>query len=320
MRPNNSLIDFNNCETDIFRTYDGKNGNKICINYKNEKYMLKFPPATKSNKDISYSNGCICEYLGSHIYQTLGIPTQETLLGVYTIKGKEKLVVACKDFVKTGEQLISFARVKNSCLNCDSSGFGVELKTVLEAIEEQNLLNTIIVKERFWDMFAADALLGNFDRHNGNWGFLINEEKKTVSLAPVYDNGSCLYPQLSEEQMKAIINTPEEIEKRLYVFPNSALKIEGKKINYLKLYQETTNRQAIQSFIKVYNNIDMDKIMNIIMDAPITDIQKQFYSTMINERFENIMMKSYNAIISKTQTLSPLEITQEKEEEEEWEL
>ena len=28
------------------------------------------------------------------------------------------------------------------------------------------------LKEKFWNMFIIDCLIGNEDRHNGNWGFL----------------------------------------------------------------------------------------------------------------------------------------------------
>lgn len=30
------------------------------------------------------------------------------------------------------------------------------------------------VKEKFWDMFIIDVFIGNTNRHNGNWGFLLN--------------------------------------------------------------------------------------------------------------------------------------------------
>ena len=63
-------------------------------------------------------------------------------------------------------------------------------------------------------------LIGNFDRHNGNWGFLINENLKKIEIAPIYDCASCLYLQLTDEK---IINNNEELEARVYVFPTSAL-------------------------------------------------------------------------------------------------
>ena len=35
---------------------------------------------------------------------------------------------------------------------------------------------------KFWDMFIIDALIGNHDRHNGNWGFLLNKKNKKLHL------------------------------------------------------------------------------------------------------------------------------------------
>ncbi len=45
---------------------------------------------------MSYANGCICEYLGCHIFEIAGIPVQKTLLGTFARNGKEKIVVVCK--------------------------------------------------------------------------------------------------------------------------------------------------------------------------------------------------------------------------------
>ena len=95
------MIDFTNLPVRN-KTYAGANGSKISVLYNNELYMLKFPAAPSINKNMSYANGCISEYLGSHIFAIVGIPVQETLLGTYTKNGKEKIVVACKDFTSGG--------------------------------------------------------------------------------------------------------------------------------------------------------------------------------------------------------------------------
>ena len=68
-------------------------------------------------------------------------------------------------------------------------------------------------------MFIADCLVGNFDRHNGNWGFLINESLKKIGIAPIYDCASCLYPQINIQKIYSIIDeTPfiSEIRKEFY--------------------------------------------------------------------------------------------------------
>ncbi len=54
-----------------------------------------------------------------------------------------------------------------------------------ENMKSTNVEETI---DRFWDMFIVDALIGNFDRHGGNWGFIKKDNQ--YRIAPVYDNGS----------------------------------------------------------------------------------------------------------------------------------
>lgn len=64
----------------------------------NERWFLKYPKSTRSMevKNLSYTTMPLSEYLGSHIYETIGIDTHKTKLGVTN----KKIVVACKDFYK----------------------------------------------------------------------------------------------------------------------------------------------------------------------------------------------------------------------------
>ena len=135
----------------------------------------------------------------------------------YRVIGNFKPVSYTHLFCATGERIINFGMIKNQCIDSEHGGYGTELKSVLEAIETQQLYDPITLKKHFWKMFVVDALLGNFDRHNGNWGVIVNEQTMKSRIAPVYDNGSCLYPQLTDEQMEAIIKDRKEIENRLYV-------------------------------------------------------------------------------------------------------
>ena len=55
-----------------------------------------------------------------------------------------------------------------------------ELSDIMEVIDEINntkKFNIVLndnIKEKFWNMFIVDSLIGNTDRYNGNWGLLIN--------------------------------------------------------------------------------------------------------------------------------------------------
>jgi hypothetical protein len=285
------MIDFSACSIDPFRMYGGGNGNKIGIIYEGATYMLKFPP--KEKRRVHYTNACLSEYLGCHIYELLGIEAQETLYGVYRIQGKDKKVVACMDFTGDGFLLMEFAKVKNACIGGSSessSGYATELNAVLEAIDRQSLIDPIALKQHFWDMFIVDAYLGNFDRHNGNWGMLVNEDRRTAKIAPIYDCGSCLYPQMPEEKMMDILRDLREVENRVYVFPTSALKHDGQKINYFDFISSHINRDCTEALRRIHARIHQEEIDEFISSREfLSDVQKKFYCTMLRARKEKIL-------------------------------
>jgi len=283
------MIDFTPLERRN-KTYAGANGSKISVIYNGEQYMLKFPPSAKKNTELSYINSCISEYIGSHIFNMLGILSQETLLGTYKVKGKEKIVVACKDFTSVGIVLQDFASLKNQMIDSERNGYGTELTDVLYTIENQTAIDRNELLEHFWNMFIVDAFIGNFDRHNGNWGFLYNTQTDEMENAPIYDCGSCLYPQASEETMKKVLSNNSEIASRVFVFPTSIVQLNGKKINYFDFISSLQNKDCGVALKRISSRIDMDEITKMIYDIPcISDLQKKFYVTMLKNRKEKIL-------------------------------
>lgn len=282
-------IDFTDALVNKFRMFGGNNGNKIGIIFENENYMLKFPPKPSKNLKMNYANSCISEYVGCHIFESLGINTQKTILGSYG----DKIVVACKDFTTEGFVFRDFVSLKNTIVESSREGYGTEISECINTIREQEVMSVEKLETFFWDMFIVDALIGNFDRHNGNWGFLINERIGVIKIAPVFDCGSCLYPQLDYEQMEYVISNQKEIDERIYVFPNSALKNNGKKLNYFQYLMETENNECLKSLKKIGDKIDLYKINDIIDNTPyISNLHKQFLKIMIKERKEKILDKA----------------------------
>ena len=291
------MIDFTNCEINKYKYYGGKNGGKICIKYNNEDYMLKFPGINEGISGHEYSNNCISEYIACHTLQSIELHVQETILGKCKLNNEEKIVVACKDFTSEGTVLKQFAELKNSQIETSRNGYGTELSEVLETIEEQQIYNVKELKEFFWDMFIADCLVGNFDRHNGNWGFLINERQQKIEIAPIYDCASCLYPQLTDEKISEIINDEEEMDARVFIFPTSALKINDKKINYFGYISSLENEDCNNALSRIFPKIDLENVNKIIEETPfISDIRKEFYKKIIQMRYEKILKYSYEKL------------------------
>lgn len=293
------MIDFTNA-VQKNKTYAGANGSKISVLYNGEQYMLKFPPFPTINKEMSYTNSCISEYIGCKVFESVGIPVQETVIGTYTSKGKEKVVVACKDFTSQGITLQDFASLKNRIIDSERNGYGTELADILSTIDEQTAMDSETLKTRFWDMFIVDALIGNWDRHNGNWGFLYNNATDEVTLAPVFDCGSSLYPQADEDLMKKILSDKNELNHRIFDIPLSAVTYNGKKINYFKFLSEGEFPDCNKALKRIASRIDIKKIYEIIDNTPtITELQKEFYKTMLTARKERILDFSLNKLNEK---------------------
>lgn len=293
------MIDFTNLPTKN-KTYTGANGSKICVVYEGEQYMLKFPTPPSRNKRISYTNGCASEYIGCHIFESIGIPAQKTLLGIYTKNGKEKIVVACRDFTSTGIVLQDFASLKNTIIDSEHNGYGTELSDIICTIQEQTAVNPHELKQWFWDIFIVDALIGNWDRHNGNWGFLYNTETDEMKIAPIYDCGSCLFPQADDIIMQGTIDNQDERNLRIYQIPLSGIKIDGNKINYYDFIFSLQNEDCNKALKRIHSRIDLEKINYIIDDTPfISDLQKEFYKTILKERKEKILDTSLEKLRKK---------------------
>ena len=292
------LIDFSDCERNEYRAYGGASGNKINIIYEGHGYMLKFPPKANPNTDLNYENSCTTEYLACHIFESMGISAQQTLLGTYTDKhGNSRKVVACRDFAEGGKTLVEFAHLKNTCLDSDLDGYNTDLGSILRAIDEQRLIMPDRLRTFFWRQFIGDALLANFDRHNGNWGILVNERIKHADLAPVYDCGSCLFPQLDDKGMDRALSKPYEIEDRVKLFPKSTLMIDHARINYYDFITAADNIDCNAALAFLYKRIDLDAIEGILDDTPdLSPLQHRFYMTIIRARKEGIIAKAMDKI------------------------
>ena len=114
----------------------------------------------------------------------------------------------------------------------------------------------------------VDALLGNFDRHNGNWGFLYHDDTQTATLAPIYDCGSCLLPQADAQVMRAVLSNQDELNARIYRFPTSAIKQNDRKINYYDFLMATGNKDCNAAVMRMMPRFHLDKMLAFIREVP----------------------------------------------------
>ena len=90
---------------------------------------------------------------------------------------------------------------------------------------------------------------------------------------------------------------PAELELRIFERPLSGIKINGQKIQYFKFISSLKNKDCNKALKRILPRINMDKIFGIINETPfISDLQKNFYKTMLRERKERILDFSYNKL------------------------
>ncbi len=290
------IIDFSNCKR-AHATFGGSD-RKFGVVYDGETYMLKFSEhhAKKHDVSTSYVNNAISEYISSHIAQSVGLPAHETVLGTYN----EEIVVGCKDF--RGSPSVSnveFSEYVRAKYESSEVGRLVRLDQIYDTLTDPaNDIPPELQKatiQRYWDTFVIDAFVGNFDRHIGNWGYL--SENNQLRLAPIYDFGSTLFPQLSDVGAQEYLCSEFEMLKRCLVFPSPALVITEKKVGkvgYYDMLASGFDRNCTEAVLRIAPAIDMKKINEIIDNTPfITKIRKVFYKAILQLRKETLINRAY---------------------------
>ncbi|PSM51308.1 hypothetical protein CBLAS_1040 [Campylobacter blaseri] len=293
------MIDFSDCTIKYTKIYDGLNGKKLAIFYKDELYMLKFP---KDNHITGgYASSTINEHISSKIFKSLGFETQDTILGYYD----DKVVVACKDFEIGRNRLFNFGKIKNSVLSVSGSSFSdTDLDETLKIIDEQKLIDKDRLKEFYWDMFIADTFIANFNRHNENWGILVNEQNDTCKIAPIYDCGSSLYPKLNNQDIQKYLSHKGSFNDLILNQTTSAVTRFGKKTNPQNFLFSNLNNDILMSLKKINLNINLEKINRIIDEIEIiSSDRKEFYKKVIKERKEIILDVAYEKYLSNAKNI-----------------
>lgn len=310
------MINFTNCPIDKLSDYGGSDQKRAII-YNNKKYMLKMSDRINTEKrnslNSSYSNSTFSEHVCCQILKNLGFSVQNTLLGYINLYSPiegliKKPVVACENFVPDNYKLIDFKTICNNIL-AEKPGRFPKIEELEYIFSGNNIYFDSDLgqkaKEKYWDEFILDALLGNFDRHGNNFAYFINIKTNELIFTPIFDCGSCLYPQISDDNISNIINSNEEINKRINDFPKAALEYKGTKVNYRQFINNLEYQDCNEALLRIFPKIDFN-IINSTIDSisELTSIRKTFYKTMLKERYEKILEPAYQKLMKHSQNLS----------------
>lgn len=148
-------------------------------------------------------------------------------------------------------------------------------------------------------MFVVDALIGNTDRNNSNWGIIVRKDG-TKELAPVYDNGNCLNSKWDDEKMKSVLSDEKRLEAEAFSARRCIFELEGNRLNPYHLIERMEYEGCNMAVRNITPKIatKFPEIEKMILEIPVlTDIQKKFYLTVMQERYEKVFQPVCRKII-----------------------
>lgn len=292
--------------------YGGLAGSKEGVDINGEPWIIKYPQSTAGMRGelAPYTTAPLSEYIGSHVYERLGIPVHQTELGIRN----GFLVVACKDFCEVPHSLIEFREVKNTyneelneklklSLSDSISPDYVALEDMMVHFQHNPVLKKMPeVTERFWSQLIVDVLINNNDRNNGNWGFIHFGD--SLRLSPVYDNGNAFSNKLSDAKLSEIVADPsllkQSVNSSRTVYALSDKRLFATQIG--KIEDPEFKRTVLTLVPKIQSQ--MDGISTFIQNIPeeyqgisvCSGVRKEFYIQSLKARLDMILTPLYNNI------------------------
>lgn len=287
---------------DLITPYSGSDRKEGLIAPDGRRFLVKYAEGhTRVNGlDTSYVNNVLSEYMASHILAIIGFDVHKTFIGT---RGQD-LLVACENFTSGHQYLIEFGQYMRKHFDSGDIGRVPDIRQIEYILYQDPVLQKYADElwDSYWERFVGDALVGNFDRHMGNWGYITDTQANTIYASPVYDNGSTLFPALSEKAMaEDILPSEKEILKRVWLFPKAALTVKGKKASYLDLMSSgcvPALSKAVQKIVPVIS--DRFSAINEFIDNRdfLSDTRKRFYKTILRARMDHILKPAHRCCVS----------------------
>lgn len=267
----------------------------------------------KKNKN-DWNLNVYCEYIASRFINNLAPCFDETIkitaheTNLFKDATTDSLYVLVKDFIGPERKLIKYFDIQQAGMESRDSAAGnrrqYEFSTIIKRINNHKKIadhEKSEIRSQFWIMFFLDAILGNRDRHGGNWGFL--DQGNGYKMAPIYDNGSALFPEIKAKMNQYLNNRSTFILKRCEGKPKSAIRANENDqhgANYYHFINEENlaKYDEMKEVVDLFRKIGMVNIFNAINNACLSEKSglipgeyKSFYTEIICCRYLHLILR-----------------------------
>lgn len=304
------FIDASDWENLSWYSTGGTRAKKLLQNHIGDEFYFKCSekkPAQNGVPGKYYKYEFWNEIIAYQIGKTLGLEMLRYDIAIY----QNEIGCISPKMINENEELIEVGRymtVLNPRFSPEINSLRKEytFQLLQDTLNYFNLSNYI---SYFLEVLIFDALIGNTDRHQENWAFIgrssslnINYFKdqqsyegkliqllgsNIIKVAPIYDCGSSLARELTEEGVDLKLTNSLELEK--YVEKGSAeLHWEKKKLSHFDLVKTLLKTNHAADLIKA--SMFLDNWQTSHIEAVITNIDKKLpaswchYSIPLNRK------------------------------------
>lgn len=263
---------------------------------------------------IDYKYEFWSEILASELRQALGF----NILHYDVAKRGEKLGCLSKSMVdpqieelQEGYKWLTGFEKEYSVCDKEAYTFQIIEKLLLSLFRKQGFINDII------KIIVFDSIIGNEDRHQENWSIIVTNKstiqsklfhKKrteiTYSFAPIYDSGSSMGRELTDERVIKMLKDNMQLEAYINR-GKSEIHWEGErgKQKHLELITKVANsgyremiieiinairaNYRIETLTEIVNNID-NCLPDDFSSHKIPNIRKDFWIKLVTLRIEQL--------------------------------
>lgn len=228
------------------------------------------------------------EKIASELAKTIGFPCQSVEIATY--KGIQGAL--CYSFLGSDEELTHGSELLFGAYE-SSRARDLRLHTIknIRAYLSSPPYNLF---EDFLIIPVFDALIGNTDRHSGNWGIIYNVRSKSYSMSPLFDNSSSLgWQYIDSEHIRRKLGSPIQWDNFINKKCLSAIRWTGDKINHFDLIKiliaEFPFLRNIISKLCVLSNNVIESIVDGIDDGSMPPPFRRLTMRIIKERRDTLL-------------------------------
>lgn len=101
------------------------------------------------------------------------------------------------------------------------------------------------------------------------------------------------------KKLSRFLKKQEEIDMRIFRFPTSQIKYNGKKSSYYEIISSLAFEECNNALVRIVERVELDKINKLIDSVEnISEKRKEFYKIILKQRYEKILLESYNRLKS----------------------